>query len=107
MATITARQLADGQLANSIGTLYTATSVIAYVKSIVYVNTGAGTNLVNLYVKPSGGTARRIIAKNTSLLTNEAMEFDVPIVLDSGDLISGDATSATEVDFTIYGATEA
>jgi len=103
---ITPKQLADGQLANSIGDLYTVpASTTGYVKKIILVNTGAGNNTVNLYVTPSGGTARKIISEDTVLATGESLE-QTDLVLDTGDKIQGDATNATEVDFTIYGAEE-
>lgn len=104
---ITAKQLADGQLADATGDLYTVpASTTAYIKSITLVNTGAGDNDVNLFLLPSGGTARRLISKDLCLATAESLVFDAPIVVDTGDKIQGDATSASEVDYTINGAEE-
>lgn len=60
------KQLADGQLASSIGDLFTADSADV-VTSIILVNTDSSARTVNLYLTPNGGTARRLIPKNTSL----------------------------------------
>jgi hypothetical protein len=68
-------QLADGQLANSKGTIYTANSTDV-ISAIILVNTGAAHNHVNLYLKPSGGTSRRLIAKDLQLEPNYSLHFD-------------------------------
>jgi len=67
--------LADGQLANSIGTLYTANSTDV-VTAIILVNTGAAHNHVNLYHKPTGGTSRRLIPKDLQLESGYALYFE-------------------------------
>jgi hypothetical protein len=67
--------LADGQLANSIGTLYTANSTDV-VTSIILVNTGAAHNHVNLYHKPTGGTSRRLIAKDLQLESGYSLHWE-------------------------------
>ena len=69
------KQLADGQLANSKGTIFTADSTDV-VSSIILVNTGAAHNHVNLYLKPSGGTSRRLIAKDLQLESGYSLHFD-------------------------------
>ena len=53
----TRTQLADGQLASSIGDLYTASAAVA-VTAITCFNTNTTTELVILYLTPSAGTAR-------------------------------------------------
>ncbi len=58
--------LANGQLPNAKGTLYTANSTDV-VGSIVLVNTGASHNHVNLYHKPYGSTSRRLIPKDLKI----------------------------------------
>jgi len=62
-----ATQLADGQLANSIGDLYTAGTAGIGVSSVILTNTDSSARTVNLYLTPSGGTARRLIPKDLSL----------------------------------------
>lgn len=100
------KALADGQLANSKGTIYTTpASTQAVVKNIILVNTGASANTVNLYVKP-GATSRRIIPKDLSLATGAQFVMSDEITLEAADLIEGDASTAAEVDFVINGITE-
>jgi len=94
--------LADGQLPNSKGTLYTAAK-ITIVKTISFVNTDTVTRLCNLYLNTSG-TSRLISPKNLSMPTRYKAEFDDPICLEVGDLIEGDADAATVVDYIITGA---
>ena len=62
----TLKHLADGQLPSSIGDLYTA-STTDVAKTIVLVNTDTVERAINLYHTPFGGTARRIIPKDTLL----------------------------------------
>jgi hypothetical protein len=75
IANVTRGQLADGQLANSKGPLYTAASSVV-VSSVIYTNTGAAHNHVNLYSKSSGGTSRRLIPKDLQLEAGYALYFD-------------------------------
>lgn len=91
------KQLADGQLASSIGTIYTADSTDV-VSSIILVNTGAAHNHVNLYLKPTGGTSRRLIAKDLQLDSGYSLHFDgakVMVLSSSGGVVSV-ATAAAE-----------
>lgn len=69
------KQLADGQLASSIGDLYTADSADV-VSTITLVNTDTSARTVNLYLTPSGGTARRIIPKDCSLGVGYSLHTD-------------------------------
>jgi len=103
---LTGKQLADGQLAAAKATLYTTPAgTTTYVKSIICHNThAANTNVAVLYVQPSGGTSR-IIAK-VALTPLDTLYVDDAIVLDTGDLIRGSATNATEVDYAVFGAEE-
>lgn len=104
---IAAKQLADGQLPLAEAALYTAPgATTTYIKSIICCNTGAAARTINLYVRPSAGTSRRIVPKDLSLDVGDTLYLDDPLVLDTGDAIRGDASAATEVDYTIYGAEE-
>lgn len=75
VVTSTLTQLADGQLADSIGDLYTAGAIVV-VTTIILVNTDGSARTVNLYLTPSGGTARRLIPKDTSLGVGYSLHFD-------------------------------
>ena len=104
---IAIKSLADGQLAAAIGDLYTVpASTQTIIKTISLVNTDTVTRTVNLYVTPSGGTARRIIPKNMSLASGYLLEYDQEITLEAADKIRGDASAATVVDFVISGVEE-
>lgn len=82
--------LADGQLANSKGTIYTANSTDV-ISTITLVNTGAAHNHVNLYLKPTGGTSRRLIPKDLQLEAGYSLHFDgksCSVVNTSGKIIT-------------------
>lgn len=72
----TLTQLADGQLASSIGDLYTSGADATVVASMTFVNTNTSAEAVNLYLLPSGGTARRLIPKDMSLGIDYMLLFD-------------------------------
>lgn len=106
--TVSIKQLADGQLPSSIGDLYTVpASTETVINTITYVNTHTSALEVNLYIKPSGGVARRIIPKNMSLGISYLMVYDDEENLDAGDKIQGDAGTASKVDYTISGIEKA
>lgn len=99
MATYTPQRV-EGQLAATKGTLYTVPAVTsAIVKSIRLVNATAGVLTVNLYFK--SGTSRRIIPKDYSLAAGTLLEVETADVLLTTDLIEGDASAATSVDYWI------
>lgn len=101
---ISVKSLADGQLANTKTTLYACpSSTTAIVRLISYVNTGAGARTVNLYLKPSGGTSRRLIPVALSLAAGNSMEYTNVITLEAADVLEGDASTAAEVDYVIEG----
>lgn len=105
---LTIQLLANGQLPNAIGDLYTVpASTQAIIKTITLVNTNTTTENVNLYILPSGGTARRIIPKDMSFPTKYSLETDQEYTLEAGDKIQGDTTTAVKVDYTINGVENA
>lgn len=103
--TTTIKSLADGQLPSAKGTLYTAqTAREAIVHSIVLVNTNSSAETINIYFKASGGTSRRITPKDYSLAASAMMEvLDRIKTLEAGDILEGDTTTASKVDFVISG----
>jgi len=104
MTTMSVKSLADGQLAAAKATLYTVPALTTtIIKTISYVNTDIAARTVNLYIKPSGGTSRRIIPNNMTLGIGYMMVYDDEITLEAADEIEGDADAATVVDFTING----
>ena len=104
MTTMSVKSLADGQLAAAKATLYTVPALTtAIIKTISYVNTDIAARTVNLYIKTSVGTSRRIIPNNMTLGVGYMMVYDDEITLEAADEIEGDADAATVVDFTING----
>lgn len=84
------KQLADGQLADSKGTIFTADSTDV-VSSIILVNTGAAANAVNLYLKPSGGTSRRLIPKDMLLAAGYSLHFSgdkITVLSSAGNVVT-------------------
>jgi len=67
--------LATGQVTSSLADLYTADSVDV-VKTMIFVNTHSDAIYLNLYILPSGGTARRILAKDLKLSSGTAIHTD-------------------------------
>lgn len=105
--TVTIKNLADGQLANSKGTIYTATSVKAVALNIILVNTNTTSETVNLYFKKSGGTSRRLIPKDTALAASNSLVMDDVVTMAASAVLEGDTTTADKVDFTVNGFEEA
>jgi hypothetical protein len=103
----TGKILAQGQLPNAKGTLYTCPALTkAYVRFFRVSNPSGGTETVIVYYKKA--TSRQI--GRAVLLTLETVDFVTDaevLVLDAGDLIEGVTTTATTVDYIIAGATEA
>lgn len=95
MANSFAAKSVDGQLPSSKGTLYTATAVIAYLKSVQLFNTNVATQTIILYKK---GATSRAIARFV-LNQNEWAEFSTNMILNSGDLLEAVTTTAAAVDF--------
>lgn len=107
MATLTPKLLADGQLPSSQGALYTCPALTtAAVKFFRLVNTSASAVTVNLYVKKSGGTGRRIVPKDYALAAGAMLDvFDAVqnLPLGAGDAIEGQCSAATTVDYVLGG----
>ena len=102
--TLAIKDLGDGQLANSKGTLYTTpASTQTIVRSIILVNTGAGANTCNLYVKRDGSNSRRIMEQDLSIASKGKQAVTEIVTLEAGDLLEGDAASASEVDYVLSG----
>lgn len=94
--------LAQGQLSNSVGTLYTvpaATSTIVH--HIILVNTDVADRTARLYI---GGTAdANEILPPSTILTGGWAEDDGVHTLETGQTIRGYASVASKVTYTIEG----
>ena len=91
------KQMADGQLSDTPATtIYTADSVDV-ASTIILVNTDSVARAVNLYMKPSGGTARRIIPEDMSLGAGYSLNWSgdkMTVLNTSGQIISSTALPA-------------
>jgi hypothetical protein len=109
MSSFAGKILAQGQLPNAKGTLYTVpNNVVTYVKFINAHNIPAGgSEAVIFFTKKSGGTSR--LLANGTLAAREQLrviEKDETINLSAGDVIEGQTTTAATVDYTITGVEE-
>lgn len=106
--TIEIKSLANGQLAATKTTIYTAPAATeAVVNYITFVNTDTSARTVNLYFKKSGGTSRRIIPKDLSIAAGASSTHSMGQALETGDIIEGDASTASVVDYTLSGVENA
>lgn len=105
MTTRTPKVLYDGQLPNAKGTLYTVpASTKTYITSMVGYNTNTSDEAVVIYYKP-GSTSRKQYG-GTVPANGGRIEVDSGDVLEAGDLIEGQTTTASKVDFIIFGIEE-
>ena len=103
MAEFLPKNLANGQLPNSKGTLYTVpTGNTSIAKSVVLVNTDSVERTVNLYVNFGTGS-RRFIPKGLVLPAGAKFEDSSAITLEAGDFIEGDASAVSVIDFIVSG----
>lgn len=101
------KQLADGQLPSSTGDLYTApASTQVKISTMTFVNTHTSAITMNIFLLPSGGTARKLIPTDLSLGSKYLLVYDDEITMDTGDKIQGDASVADKIDYTISGVTQ-
>lgn len=103
--TFTATSLANGQIATTQAAIFTATD-LTYVKKVILFNSNAATQTVRLWINPTG-TARRwrqfVLAQNESA---EVTEHGEALILESGDTIEADTTTAAAVDYVLCGVVE-
>jgi hypothetical protein len=103
--------LASGQLSTTSQTaIYTSPvgppALTSIVKSIRLVNTTSSPVTVNLYISRflnPGYDTRHLIPLSMSVPGNGAAIDDQEITMASGDIIKGDASATTAVDFVISG----
>lgn len=101
---LSVKNLGTGQVASSEGDLYACpASTSAVIKSIIFVNTNTTTETLNVYYKKFGGTSRLLTPKDFQLPTDYSLVFDEAITLSSGDAIRAATTTASKVDYNIFG----
>lgn len=100
---LTPKLLASGQAAITKSVVYTAPmGQRGYVKRFSAYNTNAATQTVIVYYTPYGGTS--IVIDRAVLLQNERWEADVPFLVGPGDALEMVTTTATALDYGIWGA---
>lgn|SRR5574343_19835 len=98
------KNLGTGQVASSEGDIYACpASTSAIIKSITFVNTKTTTETLNVYFKKTGGTSRLLTPKDLQLLAGYSLVFDNDITLSAGDAIRAVTTTASKVDYNIFG----
>lgn len=105
MSAVLVGSLADGQLADSTGDLYTTpVGTQAVLSSIHLTNRHSSAITVNIWLLPSGGTARLISPVDLSIGVGYGVEIlDNETTLSTGDKIRGDGSTADKVDYVISG----
>lgn len=89
--------VADGQLASSSTSLFTAPSEGAVVQ-ITLTNTGATSQTILLKITRPGSTARRIVR---IVLEKDESHYIVGLPLSPSDVLSGETSSAGAVDYVV------
>ncbi|MCA9915072.1 MAG: hypothetical protein KC496_17075 [Anaerolineae bacterium] len=105
MATRTPKNLASGYVSDSKGTLFTATTA-TYITGLSMINENAADQTVLLYRKPSGGSSR-LWKRITAFAQYFSFSLgDEKLVMDAGDEIEAETTTASAVSFQIDGVEE-
>jgi len=103
---ITVKNLANGQLANSKGDIYTVPAATqAVIKSITLFNTNTSAETIALHILKASGTSRQIIGGSLALSGGYCID-DTEYTLGAGDKIQGNTTTASKVDYTVNGIEE-
>lgn len=104
MGEFIAKVLAEGRLPNTKTTLYTVpASTTTIVRTLLLVTDDSVNRTVNVYLKKSGSTSRRLLPKNTTATPNRSIEIDINITLAEGDIIEGECEIADIIDYSIFG----
>lgn len=100
---ITGASLADGQLPATKGTLYTSAG-ITYEKIVALCNVSGTSQTIKLYFnRQASGVSRRI--RTLVLDPDQSYELSIALPMSAGDLLEGETSNATSVDYVIGGGT--
>jgi hypothetical protein len=102
------KQIADGQLANAEATIFQGSDVLSVVAgggagalfNLVLNNTGGTNESITINNKRQGGTSRKLVNAWTLASHETLILRGFPI--NFGDIITGLATDAATVDYTVY-----
>jgi alpha-D-ribose 1-methylphosphonate 5-phosphate C-P lyase len=101
---ITARLLADGQLATSETAILSPTNTV-YITAMEIFNNSSTDQTVEILVRNGAGTSRRIF-RVFPLKQYESIHFDGKLVLENSDTLRALTTTASQVDYVIFGGEE-
>ena len=104
--TYTPQPLADGQLANATGILYTVPDGFrAIIDHIVYFNTDSSARVCYLHI--DDGTSRQMWQASVGITTRMiVIDNTAPLYLAAANIIKGHAATANVVNYFIYGKLE-
>lgn len=96
---------AGGTLSNTTQTVIYTTPLNMRIKfdTIILVNTDVAARTFNLWLKRFGASTYQRIAPKDYSLAAAAMYESGPFSLSGGDVLAGDASAASVVDFTLNG----
>jgi hypothetical protein len=98
--------LASGQLANSATAIYTVpTGMRAKIEVVTYFNTTGGALSCSTYI--NDGTQREIHRASVPTVSRTiVIDETAPLYLDAADVLLGAASSATSVNYHVFGQLE-
>ena len=102
MAAVDWKILANGQVANAQGTIFTAAEQ-TWIKSLRLHQTSATPQDIRVWVKKAAGTSRKVLHAEDVPQNYSVEVCDQPVTLEAGDTIEAAATTAAVVDFVVLG----
>lgn len=106
LAQQSAKVLAESQLPNAKGTLYTVpASYKTYITLVTLYNNNGTAETVTLYIKP-GSTSRGWVRVTLDASGGHKHVEGKGLVLEAGDVLEGFSTTAAQVDYVICGIEE-
>jgi hypothetical protein len=100
--TLELKNFTDGQLPSTKTTLYQVPADTAISARVHLTNTASSVVKVNLYVKRTGGTSRRVMPEDMELPAQATFTSDY-LELEGNDVIEGSASAAARVDYVVSG----
>lgn len=101
---LTIKNLGVGQLAATVGDLYTVpAATTAIVRQLVLVNTDTVARTINLYYTKAAGSDRALFELAYSIDPGKSVCLDRVLTMGAGDKVRGSASSASKVDYIISG----
>lgn len=102
--TFTGNALADGFVANALGTIYTVPgSTVAFIKKMSFTNINAATQTVEVYLRIDGATDR--LFRRFTLAQYESFEI-ADVILGAADLVRALTTTSSAVNYSLHGVLE-